>query len=61
MKQNQKQKKINKKMKKINLSKILSTLMLITLSGISFAITDSIGIIFAIDYFFVVLMCMIWE
>lgn len=43
------------------LSKILSTLVLITLSGMTFAATDSLEVIFGIDYFLVVLLCMIWE
>lgn len=58
---NKKQKKMNKKIKKMYLSKILSTLILITLSGMTFAITDSLEIIFGINYFLVVLLCMIWE
>lgn len=61
MNQNQKQKKMNKKIKKMYLSKILSTLILITLSGMTFAVTDSLEIIFGINYFLVVLLCMIWE
>lgn len=61
MNQNQKQKKMNKKIKKMYLSKILSTLILITLSGMTFAITDSLGIMFGINYFLIVLLCMIWE
>ena len=61
MNQNQKQKKMNKRIAKMYLSKILSTLILITLSGMTFAVTDNLGIMFAINYFFVVLMCMIWE
>lgn len=43
------------------LSKILYTLILITLSGMTFAVTDSLGMIFGINYFLVVLLCMIWE
>lgn len=61
MNQNQKQKKMNKKIKKMYLSKILSTLILITLSGMTFAITNSLGIMFGINYFLIVLLCMIWE
>lgn len=61
MNQNQKQKKMNKKIKKMYLSKILSTLMLITLSGMTFAVTDSLGIMFGINYFLIVLLCIIWE
>ena len=61
MNQNQKQKKMNKKIKKMYLSKILSTLILITLSGMTFAITDSLEIMFGINYFLIVLLCMIWE
>lgn len=52
---------MNKKIKKMYLSKILSTLILITLSGFTFAFTDSIGIMFGINYFLIVLLCMIWE
>ncbi len=52
---------MNKKITKMYLSKILSTLILITLSGITFGFTDSIGIAFGINYFLVVLLCMIWE
>lgn len=52
---------MNKKIKKIYLSKILSTLILITLSGMTFAVTDSLGIMFGINYFLVILLCMIWE
>lgn len=58
---NQKQKKMNKRIAKMYLSKILSTLILITLSGMTFAVTDSLEIIFGINYFLVVLLCMIWE
>ena len=61
MNQNQKQKKMNKRITKMYLSKILSTLILITLSGMTFAVTDSLGVIFGINYFLVVLLCMIWE
>lgn len=61
MNQNQKQKKMNKKIKKMCLSKILSTLILITISGMTFAVTDSLGIMFGINYFLIVLLCMIWE
>lgn len=61
MNQNQKQKKMNKKIKKMYLSKILSSLILITLSGMTFAVTDSLGIMFGINYFLIVLLCMIWE
>lgn len=52
---------MKKKIKKIYLSKMPSTLVLITLSGFTFAFTDSIGIVFGINYFLVVLLCMIWE
>lgn len=52
---------MNKKIKKIYLSKILSTLILIALSGVTSAVTDSLGVIFGINYFLVVLLCMIWE
>ena len=58
---NQKQKKMNKRIAKMYLSKILSTLILITLSGMTFAVTDSLEIIFGINYFLVILLCMIWE
>lgn len=61
MNQNQKQKKMNKRIAKMYLSKILSTLILITLSGMTFAVTDSLEIIFGINYFLVILLCMIWE
>lgn len=61
MNQNQKQKKMNKRIAKMYLSKILSTLILITLSGMTFAVTDSLEIIFGINYLLVVLLCMIWE
>ena len=58
---NQKQKRMNKKIAKMYLSKILYTLILITLSGMTFAVTDSLEIMFGINYFFVVLLCLIWE
>ena len=58
---NQKQKKMNKRISKVYLSKILYTLVLISLSGFTFAFTDNIGIIFGINYFLVVLLCLIWE
>lgn len=58
---NQKQKKMNKRIAKMYLSKILSTLILITLSGMTFAVTDSLEIIFGINYFLVILLCLIWE
>lgn len=61
MNQNQKQKKMNKKITKMYLSKILSTLILITISGMTFAVTDSLEIMFGINYFLIVLLCMIWE
>lgn len=60
MNQNQKQKKMNKKIKKMYLSKILFTIILIALSGLT-VFTDSLGIMFAIYYFLIVLLCMIWE
>lgn len=52
---------MKKKIKKIYLSKMLSTLILITISGMTFAVTDSFGIMFGINYFLIVLLCMIWE
>ena len=61
MNQNQKEKKMNKRITKMYLSKILYTLILVTISGMTFAVTDSLGIMFAINYFLVVLLCMIWE
>ena len=52
---------MNKKIKKMYLSKILFTLILITLSGMTCTVSDSLGVIFAINYFLVILLCMIWE
>lgn len=56
-----KNKKMNKRMIAICLSKIIATSILITLSGMSFALTDNVGLLFGINYFMVILLCLIWE
>lgn len=56
-----KNKKMNKRMITICLSKIIATSILITLSGMSFALTDNVGLLFGINYFMVILLCLIWE
>lgn len=58
---NKKNEKMNKRMIAICLSKIIATSILITLSGMSFAFTDNAGLLFGINYFMVILLCLIWE